>query len=225
MSDGVSYGRGKPRPFSPYEDMPDERPTNFQATMPYIEWGEAPEEYDYYDFPIGPENQYNEEFLYNDSPYLDPWAYSEYTNDDIQNQLDNWSAPPAQDMYGYDPPPPLTNIVSPDEMDNTSYLNWDWGSNVDPDQIPYDLSDVDPIQVPDADWSPIHYSEYSVPFKPPILGDADYPGYFDSPGVDLDDVNNGPGNMLALGLLGKHKLQHGSNCRSSCFGRFETLWF
>jgi len=200
----------KGRPLSPYEGM-EENISNWHAGMDYVEWGEAPEEYPYYDFPAGPEQQFNEEVFYDVSEYADPWAYGEYNEDDIQNQLDNMLVPPApaEDYYGYDPPPPLSNIVAPDQMDTMSYLNWDWGPDVDPNQIPIG-------------------GDFEIPYKDPISTDLDAPGHFDYSSVSpmvLDDPNDGPGDMWKLGLLGKHKIYYGSTCRTFSFWRFETPWW
>lgn len=217
--DGVNdlWAEDHGRPLSPYEGMQEGWSNDVYTgqTNPdfgLIPWGTAPEDEAYYDFPIGPEPQFGEEYIYDDSLYADPWAYQP-SNSDPDWIGDEWGSPDqAYDMSDagwsditdssyYASPPPLNQIV------------------------PYEDPEVIELDTPPGGWDPYYtgnyptyedfYANASAPMEEASEGSFGWDDYDDT--AFRDQVNDlamdGPSSPLGrmdsvfLGglVLGKHK--------------------
>lgn len=209
------------RPLSPYEGMQEGWSRDFYTGHPnpdfgLIPWGTAPEEEAYYDSPIGPEPQFGEEYIYDDSPYIyddspyvDPWAYQP-SNSDPDWIGDEWGSPDqvydtsdaalsdTTDSSYYASPPPLNQIV------------------------PYEDPEVIELDTPPGGWDVYYtgnyptyedfYANASAPMDEGSFGWDDYDDTafqdqlndltMDDPSSPLEGIDSG---ILGGLVLGKHK--------------------
>lgn len=238
---GELYEAKYGRPLSPYEGMQEGVSMDYYTgdnnpSFGLIPWGTAPEEHSYYDFPIGPEPQFGEEYMYDDDPYADEWAYG--LADPlphgfgpipawIQDEMNAW---PVGDDLG------SNSQITPSLGTDISYDSN--VSDVAEDQwiVPYvpPPSYIDPAyqDIYNGATAPYEFDPTSQDYPPlvPYGEDGpeadDYSGLTDSYDTSMDDPTS-PSSAMGLGaglLLGKHK-KDGCCCGTYCNWRLRpSCW-
>jgi len=207
---GEMYDAKYGRPLSPYEGMQEGVSMDYYTgdnnpSFGLIPWGTAPEEHSYYDFPIGPEPQYGEEYMYDDNPYADEWAYG--LGDPalqghgpipawIEDEMNAW--PVGGDLG-------TESQITPSLGTDISYGSDSYNTAEDQWLVPF----VPPADYTDPAYAGV-YNNASAPTEAEVFGWDDYndTAFQDqSSDLTMDDPSS-PLSGMGLGaglLLGKHK--------------------